>query len=81
MIGGSHISYFSHSDPHEFVMLKMAVTNLLLADKPKLYKYHILLDHLHLPTACHIALSYAHDQHPFTSALAALEKQYGQLHH
>lgn len=41
-------------------------------------KYHILLDHLRQPIPRHIALSYAHDSHPFTLALAALEKKYGQ---
>lgn len=47
---GSSFPYFTLSDPHEFVMLKMALTNLLPADEPELYKYHIFLDHLHLPT-------------------------------
>ncbi|KAG7482291.1 hypothetical protein JOB18_018190 [Solea senegalensis] len=46
----------------------------------ELYKFHILLDHLRLPSARHIALSYAHDPQPFTKALAALERQYGQPH-
>lgn len=58
-------------------MLKMAFTNLLPADEPELYKFHILLDHLHLPSARHITLPYAHDPRPFTKALAALERQYG----
>lgn len=72
--------YFTHDDPHEFVMLKMAFTNLLPTDEPELYKFHILLDDLHLPSARHIALSYAHDPQPFTKALAASEWQYGQPH-
>ncbi|KAG7501900.1 hypothetical protein JOB18_009345 [Solea senegalensis] len=46
----------------------------------ELYKFHILLDHLRLPSGRHIALSYAHDPQPFTKALAALERQYGQPH-
>ncbi|XP_034559382.1 uncharacterized protein LOC117827042 isoform X1 [Notolabrus celidotus] len=79
-IEGPSFPYFTHSDPHEFVMLKMAFSNLLPADEPELYKYHILLDHLRLPSARYIALSYAHDRQPFTMALAAVEHQYGQPH-
>ncbi|XP_040920966.1 uncharacterized protein LOC121200005 [Toxotes jaculatrix] len=67
---------FTQEDPHEFAMLKMALNNLLPPDEPELYKYHILLDHLHLSSARHIALSYAHDPRPYTMALAALEQQY-----
>lgn len=62
-------------------MLKMALSNLLPPEEPEMYKYHILLDHLHLNSARHIALSYAHDPRPYTMALAALEQQYGQPHH
>lgn len=79
-VEGPSFPYFIHNDPHEFVMLKMAFTNLLPVEEPELYKCHILLDHLRLPAACHIALSYAHDPQPFTMALAALERQYGQPH-
>jgi len=61
-------------------MLKMAFTNLLPREEPELYNYHILLDHLRLPSARHTAHSYAHDPQPFTKALAALERQYGQPH-
>lgn len=51
----------------------MALTNLLPTEEPELYKFHILLYHLQLLFARHIALSYAHDPQPFTMALAALE--------
>lgn len=71
-VEGPSFPYFIQNYPHEFIMLKMAFTNLL-QDEPELYKFHIILDHLHLPSARHIALSYAHDPRPFSMALAALE--------
>lgn len=62
-------------------MLKMALTNLLPPYETETYKYHILLDHLKLPSARYIALAYAHDPQPYTKSLAALDQQYGQPHH
>ncbi len=80
-VEGPTFPYFHKEDPHEYMMLKMALTNLLPPWETEIYKYHILLDHLKLPAARHIALAYTHDQQPFTRSLAALDQQYGQPHH
>lgn len=73
--------YFRSNDPREFAMLNMALTNLLPAEETEQYKYHILLDHLKLDAARHLALAYSHDSQPYTTALKALQRKYGQPHH
>ncbi|XP_073719332.1 uncharacterized protein [Misgurnus anguillicaudatus] len=73
--------YFKTDDPQEFAMLNMALRNLLPAEETEQYKYHILLDHLKLDAARHLALAYAHDPQPYTTALKALQRKYGQPQH
>ncbi|KAK0139052.1 hypothetical protein N1851_024407 [Merluccius polli] len=73
--------FFTREDPHEFVMLNMALENLLPSVEHEQYKYHILLDHLKLDSAHHLALAYAHHPQPYTTSLKALQKRYGQPHH
>lgn len=69
---------FIHEDPEEFAMLRMALTNLLPEEETEKYKYHIPLDHLHLVSARRMALAYANDPQPNSSAL---DQKYGQPHH
>ncbi|KAL1249419.1 hypothetical protein QQF64_020424 [Cirrhinus molitorella] len=73
--------YLKSDDPHEFAMLNMALKNLMPPDETEQYKYHILLDHLKFDAARYLALAYAHHSQPYTSALKALQKRYGQPHH
>lgn len=70
--------FFSQDEPWQFVMLKMALSNLLPPEESEQLKYHILLDHLKLDNARHLALAYAHHPLPFTRAMAALQQRYGQ---
>lgn len=79
-IAAPSFPYFTHEDPRQFAMLKMALTNLLPHDESEQFKYHVLLDHLKLDTACHLALAYAHHPFPFTRAMLALQQRYGQPH-
>lgn len=50
-------------------MLNMALENLLPPKENEQYKYHILLDHLKLDSARHLALAYSHHPQPYTIAL------------
>lgn len=56
----------------------MALTNLMSDEEREQFKYHVLLDHLNLDTACHPALAYAHHPLPYTRAMLALQQRYGQ---
>ena len=56
--------FFRREDPHEFAMLNMALENLLPPEEHEQYKYHILLDHLKLDSARHLALAYVHQPQP-----------------
>ncbi len=71
---------FKSNDSQEFAMLNMALKNLVSSEETEQYKYHIL-DHLKLDAARHLALAYAHDPQPYTTALKALQRKYGQPHH
>lgn len=62
-------------------MLKMALLNLVPSDESEQFKYHLLLDHLKLDIARHLALAYAHHPLPYTRAMVALQQQYGQPQH
>ncbi|XP_028306550.1 uncharacterized protein LOC114465615 [Gouania willdenowi] len=42
------------------------------------YKYQVLLGHLKLPSALHLAKAYMYDTQPYTAALQALQDKYGQ---
>lgn len=59
-------------------MLKMTLTDRLPHDESEQFKYHVLLDHLKLDTACPLALAHAHHQRPYTRAMLALQQRYGQ---
>lgn len=80
-VEGPTFPSFINEDPHEYAMLKMALRNLLPPWETEIYKYHVLLDHLKLPSAKHIALAYSHDPQPYSKSIAALDQQYGQPHH
>nr|XP_055064967.1 uncharacterized protein LOC129447318 [Misgurnus anguillicaudatus] len=75
------IPLFVHKDPMEFSRLKLALTNLLPADAPELYKYQILVDHVKLEDACLIADSFINSPLPYTDTMAALTEKFGQPHH
>lgn len=60
------------------LLLRMALINLLPPDESEHYKYHLLLDHLKMDTAQHLALAYSSALNPYTHALQALDKRYGQ---
>ncbi|XP_055015378.1 uncharacterized protein LOC129410669 [Boleophthalmus pectinirostris] len=67
-------------DPGEFARLKMALENLLPPDSTELFKYQVLLDHLHLEEAKLIADAYLHSPTPFTDTMNALNDKLGQPH-
>ncbi|CAL9694529.1 unnamed protein product [Knipowitschia caucasica] len=69
---------FTRDDPQQFVMLKMAFSNLVPVEESEQFKYHLLLDHLKFDSACSLALAYAHHPQPYTRAMAALQQRYGQ---
>lgn len=56
------------------------LTNLLSLHDSEHYKYHILLDHLKFSPAHDLDLAYANDPRPYSMALWALQKKYGQTH-
>lgn len=67
-------------DPGEFARLKIALENLLPSDSTELFKYQVLLDHLHLEEAKLIADAYLHSPTPFTDTMKALNDKLGQPH-
>lgn len=74
------LPYFESGRESDFVLLKMALENLLdiHAHLSEQYKFQVLMDHLRLPTAYKLAKSYMHASTLYTSALAALKAKYGQ---
>lgn len=50
----------------------MILTNLLPYDESEQFKYHVLLDHLKLDKAYHLALAYPHYPLPYSRAMLAL---------
>ena len=66
----------------EFAELKMALDSLLgpHAELSEHYKYHVLLEHLKLDEAQLIARACRHYTQPYTQAMLALQRQYGQPH-
>ncbi|XP_057186686.1 uncharacterized protein LOC130552431 [Triplophysa rosa] len=74
------IPLFVHKDPMEFSRLKLALTNLLPADAPELFKYQILVDHVKLEEACLIADSFINSPRPYMDTMAALTEKFGQPH-
>ncbi|XP_073782539.1 uncharacterized protein [Danio rerio] len=75
------IPQFIHNDPMEFSRFKLALTNLLPADAPELFKYQILVDHVKLEEACLIADSFINSPRPYTDTMNALTEKFGQPHH
>ncbi|CAI5677376.1 unnamed protein product [Oreochromis niloticus] len=71
---------FSSRDPSEFAKLKMALGNLLPEDATELFKYQVLVDHLHLEEARLIADAYLNSTTPFTDTMEALNDKFGQPH-
>ena len=68
------LPYFESGKESDFVLLNMALENLLdihghLSEQ---YKFQVLMDHLRLPSAYQLAKSYLH------ASLAALKAKYGQ---
>ncbi|CAI5686046.1 unnamed protein product [Oreochromis niloticus] len=74
------IPNFSSRDPSEFARLKMALGNLLPEDATELFKYQVLVDHLHLEEARLIADAYLNSTTPFTDTMEALNDKFGQPH-
>ncbi|CAI5657610.1 unnamed protein product [Oreochromis niloticus] len=74
------IPNFSSRDPSEFARLKMALGNLLPEDATELFKYQVLVDHLHLEEARLIADAYLNSSTPFTDTMEALNDKFGQPH-
>ncbi|XP_076135495.1 uncharacterized protein LOC143118304 [Alosa pseudoharengus] len=74
------LPYFESGKESDFVLLNMALENLLdiHAHLSEQYKFQVLMDHLRLPSAYKLAKSYMHASTPYTSALAALKAKYGQ---
>ena len=74
------LPYFESGKESDFVLLNMALENLLdiHAHLSEQYKFQVLMDHLRLPSAYKLAKSYMHTSTPYTSALAALKAKNGQ---
>ncbi len=66
----------------EFTDLKMALDNLLNphTELTKHYKYRVLMEQLVLEEAMLIAQACRHHHAPYTTAMIALQRQYGQPH-
>jgi hypothetical protein len=63
-----------------FVLLKLALDNLLSHHThiTEQYKYQVLLSHLKFASAQQLAKAYMHHPQPYTAALQALQEKYGQ---
>ena len=74
------LPYFESGNESDFVLLNMALENLLdiHAHLSEQYKYQVLMDYLRLPSAYKLAKSYMHASTPYTSALGALKAKYSQ---
>ncbi|CAI5649659.1 unnamed protein product [Oreochromis niloticus] len=74
------IPKLTRCDPGEFARLKMALENLLPPESSELFRYQVLLDHLHLEEAKLIADAYLHSATPFSDTMNALNDRLGQPH-
>ncbi|CAN9508074.1 unnamed protein product [Ophioblennius macclurei] len=74
------IPKLTRKDPGEFFRLKMALNNLLPPESSELFKYQVLLDHLHLEEAKLIADACIHSTTPFSDTMHALNKKLGRPH-
>lgn len=71
-----------HDSEREFTDLKMALDHLLdpHTELSEQYKYRVLMEHLVLDEAKLISQSCRHYAQPYTAAMEALQRQYGQPH-
>ncbi|XP_057704715.1 uncharacterized protein LOC130923208 [Corythoichthys intestinalis] len=71
---------FERDRESDFALLKMALDNLMggSGHLTEQYTYQVLLSHLKLPSALHLAKAYMYDPQPYTTALHALQDKYGQ---
>lgn len=71
-----------HDSEREFTDLKMALDHLLTphTELSEHYKYRVLMERLVLDEAKLIAQSCRHYAQPYTAAMDALQRQYGQPH-
>lgn len=69
---------FERDHESDFALLKMGLDNLMgsYGHLNEQYKYQVLLGHLKLPSALHLAKAY--DPQPYTATLQALQNKYGQ---
>ncbi|CAI5676833.1 unnamed protein product [Oreochromis niloticus] len=74
------IPKLTRRDPGEFARLKMALENLLPSESSELFRYQVLLDHLHLEEAKLIADAYLYSATPFSDTMNALNDRLGQPH-
>ncbi|ROI24867.1 hypothetical protein DPX16_21219 [Anabarilius grahami] len=77
-IEGPSFPDLTWEDESQYLMLKMALSNLLDPRESEQYKYHILLDHLKVDQARRLALAYVYTPDPYTQAIQALDEHYGQ---
>lgn len=77
-VEGLSFPNLTKEDETQYMMLRMALINLLPPDESEHYKYHLLLDHLKVDAARRLALAYSNAPNPFTCALHALDERYGQ---
>ncbi|XP_034536205.1 uncharacterized protein LOC117810467 [Notolabrus celidotus] len=71
-----------HDSEREFTDLKMALDHLLNShtELSEHYKYRVLMEHLVLDEAKLITQACRHYAQPYTAAMQALQRQYGQPH-
>ncbi|XP_034027219.1 arginine-glutamic acid dipeptide repeats protein-like [Thalassophryne amazonica] len=71
---------FERDRERDSALLKMALDNLMGSHGhlTEQYKYQVLLGHLKLPSALHLAKAYMYDTRPYTAALQASQDKYGQ---
>lgn len=77
-VDGLSFPVFTREDEMQYRMLRMALDNLLDANKSEHFKYHVLLHHLKVGQARKLALGYSYTANPYTQALHALDERYGQ---
>ncbi|RXN35500.1 guanine nucleotide-binding subunit alpha-12 isoform X2 [Labeo rohita] len=77
-VEGPSFPDLTREDESQYLMLKMALSNLLDPGESEKYKYHILLDHLKVDQARRLALAYVYAPDPYTQAIRALDERYGQ---
>ncbi|KAL0152965.1 hypothetical protein M9458_051718 [Cirrhinus mrigala] len=77
-VEGPSFPDLTREDESQYLMVKMALSNLLDPGESEQYKYHILLDHLKVDQAKTLALAYVYAPDPYTQAIRALDEGYSQ---